>query len=305
MKHLAFLYYVISYSIGLPTLAVVIITFLKTKNRILKYFLPFLISVTLQLVFTTILRYQDVTHLYSNTYPNIGIKYLYLLSESSIIFTLPIFCHVLFSVKRTKLRNLSFGTLFVLSLGIIFSPYFLKYIPEQHQLSALPGFEIYRGIFFFAVLYSIIMLFFSLRKITEKHLRWLAIISLVFMFVSLVEILHCELLPILKHAQLPIPLSPLCYLVLNIVFLVLVVKNFLLIPVTIPNFRNLTDFKQYQLTNREKEIINLLIQGFQNKEISQKLFISESTVKTHIQNIYKKLGIQNRVQLVNSFKGIS
>lgn len=52
------------------------------------------------------------------------------------------------------------------------------------------------------------------------------------------------------------------------------------------------------LTNRENEILEQIAYGFTNKEISYNLSISESTVENHIHNVYKKLGITNRVQAV-------
>lgn len=51
------------------------------------------------------------------------------------------------------------------------------------------------------------------------------------------------------------------------------------------------------LSNREKEIAALVVQGFLNKEIAQKLFISEQTVKNHLHNIFEKLGVSNRLEL--------
>lgn len=52
------------------------------------------------------------------------------------------------------------------------------------------------------------------------------------------------------------------------------------------------------LTKREKEIISLLLLGLPNKHISHKLHISEKTVKTHLNNIFKKMQVSNRTQVV-------
>ena len=49
-------------------------------------------------------------------------------------------------------------------------------------------------------------------------------------------------------------------------------------------------------TDREKEVLYLLLKGLNNKEISKKLFISNHTTKAHVASIYKKLGVTNRVQ---------
>ena len=52
------------------------------------------------------------------------------------------------------------------------------------------------------------------------------------------------------------------------------------------------------LTGREKEIAKLVAEGYSNKGISKKLFISQDTVKKHLYKIFKKLGISNRLQIV-------
>lgn len=51
------------------------------------------------------------------------------------------------------------------------------------------------------------------------------------------------------------------------------------------------------LTKREKEIVDLICHGYRNKEIAQKLDISEQTVKSHCNRIYKKMGVTDRLQL--------
>lgn len=58
------------------------------------------------------------------------------------------------------------------------------------------------------------------------------------------------------------------------------------------------------LSPREIEVLKALIDGLSNKEIGEKLFIAISTVKTHIINIYSKLGVKNRVEAVNEGRRI-
>jgi DNA-binding CsgD family transcriptional regulator/tetratricopeptide (TPR) repeat protein len=60
--------------------------------------------------------------------------------------------------------------------------------------------------------------------------------------------------------------------------------------------------ERFGITAREGEIIRLLLEGKDNKRITEELFISDHTVKNHIHNIYRKLGVRNRVQLVRSFQ---
>ena len=58
-------------------------------------------------------------------------------------------------------------------------------------------------------------------------------------------------------------------------------------------------FQKYNISRREQEIVNLILQGKSNKEIEEELFISIKTVKNHVYNIFQKFGIKSRGQLVN------
>ena len=51
------------------------------------------------------------------------------------------------------------------------------------------------------------------------------------------------------------------------------------------------------LSDREKGVVQLVVQGFRNREIGEKLFISEQTVKNHLHNIFDKLGVSDRLEL--------
>jgi len=51
------------------------------------------------------------------------------------------------------------------------------------------------------------------------------------------------------------------------------------------------------LSTREKQVVELISQGFRNKEIAERMFISEQTVKNHLHNIFDKLGVSDRLEL--------
>lgn len=52
------------------------------------------------------------------------------------------------------------------------------------------------------------------------------------------------------------------------------------------------------LSNREAEVAELVSQGLPNKEVAAKLFVTEKTVKFHLTNIYKKMNVKSRAQLI-------
>jgi DNA-binding CsgD family transcriptional regulator len=61
-------------------------------------------------------------------------------------------------------------------------------------------------------------------------------------------------------------------------------------------------FTRLNITAREKELVFLLLEGKSNQEISEELYISLQTTKNYISRIYKKIDVNNRVQLVNFFR---
>jgi DNA-binding NarL/FixJ family response regulator len=52
------------------------------------------------------------------------------------------------------------------------------------------------------------------------------------------------------------------------------------------------------LTPREREIVRMVAQGLRNRDVGERLFISEGTVKIHLHNVYEKLGVDGRLELV-------
>ena len=56
---------------------------------------------------------------------------------------------------------------------------------------------------------------------------------------------------------------------------------------------------KYNISNREREVIQLILDGKSNKEIQCSLVVSIHTVKNHIYNIYKKLGVNSRYSLIH------
>lgn len=60
----------------------------------------------------------------------------------------------------------------------------------------------------------------------------------------------------------------------------------------------LSGVDSYGLSGREKEILKAMIMGLKNREIADKLFISEMTVKSHLNRIFKKFGVNNRTKAI-------
>lgn len=65
------------------------------------------------------------------------------------------------------------------------------------------------------------------------------------------------------------------------------------------------DASELGLSTREIEVLQLLSEGHSNQEIADQLFVSLNTAKTHISNIYSKLGVSRRTQAVQKARTMS
>jgi DNA-binding CsgD family transcriptional regulator len=58
------------------------------------------------------------------------------------------------------------------------------------------------------------------------------------------------------------------------------------------------NFAEYGISKREYEVLLLLAKGFSNQDIADKLFVSINTIKTHTSNLFEKLEVKNRTQVL-------
>ncbi len=70
-------------------------------------------------------------------------------------------------------------------------------------------------------------------------------------------------------------------------------------------FFNEEEWKKLNLTNRENEVLQLLVKGYSNAEIADKLFLSLSTIKTHTSNLFVKLNVSSRVKAIQKAKDLN
>jgi len=62
--------------------------------------------------------------------------------------------------------------------------------------------------------------------------------------------------------------------------------------------------KELEITTREYEVLKFISDGLSNKEIGEKLFLSESTIKTHVSNLLLKLNAKRRTQAIQIAKSL-
>ena len=90
--------------------------------------------------------------------------------------------------------------------------------------------------------------------------------------------------------------------ILSIILLSLLIALFFLLRKLKEKRKKEIAIEVSTLTNQENKVAELICSGMSNKEIASNLFISSSTLKTHIRNLYSKLEISNRQQLIDKLK---
>lgn len=185
----------------------------------------------------------------------------------------------------------------IICLAALFFPF------ATIALSAETGISIFLwilGYFFFGFLAVYRIVLFSDISRTNENLLYVAGFGLMFGRIGDAAgnltgiILQGKLIPL-------VIVSSICFVVTFIIFFLLYNKLYMPVPQPLPSQeeRLNTFVRKHELTLREAEVLNLIIKGASNGEISAKLFISENTVKFHVRNILKKTVCSNRTELIN------
>ena len=149
-------------------------------------------------------------------------------------------------------------------------------------------------------------LIFALRHAARVQEPWRRrLIRGLFLYYSaviLLIILSRTVLAVFSVDALLIRLYALLYNIPPVLYISHVLRTSLTAPV---EGEHRTEFDrisaQHGITRRERDIILCILAGKSNKEIVDELIISERTVETHVYNIYRKLQVKNRIQLMNLF----
>lgn len=304
-KHLIFFYFIFSCSIGLPSLVVLILAHMKSRWKALTYMIYFLSAKATELLFGSYIEYQLMNIPYG--FQPYELVIIYGLECLSIIL-LPLLVNELFAIARRRQINYVFSVLFGIGLVLITVPYFLgtyhevtspSFLQNGISIESLISYRIYRGFFWIANLYAFLVVISKIKTVNDIKERIFYIGFFAIVFIISFQTVRPVFKTFPEHLFIPIT----GYFYLNILILKYIVEKFfadtnLLKNYTLPAITA----DALKLTDREKEVLVLLEQGLTNKNIGDLLCISETTVKSHIQNIYKKVGVNNRVQLINSLK---
>ncbi len=311
MNHLIIILHFLSFTSGIILMA--LINYIKpVKGPVIKYTLLADLFYTFFLLFDTINLYVRKNITEGIGIVNLFFNYGQFISSILGVYFLCLVTHTLLSngfsdkVKR-QYNRIAFSVIIVLTLIYALGQYITI---VSHYLLYGVNILIFLSLGYCCLIY--LRNSFKVPQDIRKIINCcLLVISVFIPFYFLTSIIYG--LPAFMYK---IPYWPAMYSLVNIIGIIFIPKHHSDIE-DIPEAQkpeaqkisgNTNEIKadmydkfveNYGITERELEIARYIADGYSNPEISEKLFISTNTVKNHIYNIYRKVGIKNRYELIS------
>lgn len=306
MQHIFIFFYLAVLLIGAGALAVSGFVYHRTRNRLLGHFLLYLSSMTLFVL----------SYLFALSYANLNladisfslvllIVSVAILSSAVLMFSIPVFSHSLVLKGPSTWRNVIVGVISAISLVLMISSFNID-MAGKH-ISQSRGLPLYfaLALFYLMVIYSIGLKISYWKRLDEERksiARSITVLNITF-FPGVLYDVHLYV-----TYQVYI-FTPLFYCVFAVLFTLYVAKRYSkglrLTAADITEDSLNKALVRAGISSREKDIIRLMLDGFGNREIAERLFISLNTVKTHNRNIFRKMNVRSRFELAMKLRNTS
>jgi DNA-binding CsgD family transcriptional regulator len=302
-SHLLFLFYVAVLIFGVSVLALLAPRYFQTKAHRLGAFLLLFINITGLLVSMIIQRYIEINLSGAGQMLSNLLWALNKVTYPFLLFTVPNYYLALSGRSwRSLWRALSLWGAIGFVLVRIF-PFGLLLEGQRAQLVDKWIFFVLSGLFllilFFVLLNLSKSVFFEGKHQNGREIGFNAGL-VAFFFLGFVSDMYNQYFPIIFERSGQSLYLPFFYFIWVLGSAIFLFKG----PLSTVQMGsdNRAFFDRFRITKREKEIIALLEHGKSNRDIADALFISETTVKRHLQNIFQKASVSSRFELIQSLK---
>jgi DNA-binding CsgD family transcriptional regulator len=306
MQHMFIFFYLAVLLIGAGALAVSGFAYHRTRNRLLGHYMLYLSSMTLfVLSYLFALSYADLNLADISFSLVLLIVSVSIISFAVLMFSIPLFAHSLVLQGTSTWRNVIVGVVSAIALVLMISSFNIDMASKR--ISQTRGLPLYLAIalFYLMVVYSVglkVAYWKRLKVERQAIARSITVLNIIF-FPGVVYDLDLYL----THQVLIF--TPLFYCVFSVFFTLYVARRYFIglksIATEITGESLDKALVGAGISSREKDIIQLMLNGLGNRDIAERLFISLNTVKTHNRNIFKKMNVKSRFDLVMKLKNIS
>jgi len=303
MKHFIFLFHIFSFLAGFTGIILSVFAYVKYRTKLIKHYILFMTALTTLVIEQTFIAYE-IINLVDSLWLSVLLRMLEYVAGGIILYFLPLIMHELTEKEWTNRKKSVFRALAYAEVCLLFLYYLISY---QRVITLLAS-----GLLFLVIFYSLCFLLISFREIkseyTKRVLRVFMIITILLLPYMYLDT-RVEQIPILNklfpYGLLSVPVFYLIWNLLSIYFGLKYFKFYIDVPKSLQNEKGIIEekrkrfFERFNITKREKEIILLLNEGYSYNELAKELVISITTVKTHVHNIYKKVGAKNKFELIH------
>jgi len=295
--------YALALVLGFITIGTIGILALWSRKSSLLIILLFYSAYTLDMFVEIVHRYLLI-----NT-PELWVKFslfwnpVMIFSRFFLLFAILLFSYS-FAFKGSKKRIVFISSIFTTACFLVSLIVYLHRSDTETLGISIPDY-IYFVLIFFILAIGIIYIIRSKQAELEfqSQLDYSFLKKIVVFFtISSPLIINDDFVYIVT----PFRFAPLIYSM----FSILIFHHVYMLYRTVDSYKDYSDppdrrvFHKYSISGREQEIVLLVLKGYSNKKISEELFISLSTVKSHIYKIYKKMGVKTRFELMQIMKSV-
>ena len=304
MGHLEIAYDLLVIMIGLAALSIVVFWAARTRESDLRDFSILYACFTLVLIVLMLKKYLSLN------VEDYSARAWYVLSgldqtlSYAVIVALIHFLTGIYKVRYRRAITIVFLVMMLVTVALLLSPTGAVLDPAARTIRFGSGYRIATVLYFLSFTFALVLGYGLLRRAWHSERRNFLIGLLVFATVGYLET-SLNLLPALRRPTFTLSnesdflFSSIPYALYG----VFLIAYFLRFPVAIPAPLETdaipeTFLTKYGITDREREIILKVVQGKSNADIAGELFISLATVKTHLHNIYRKIDVDSRFDLL-------
>jgi DNA-binding CsgD family transcriptional regulator len=220
----------------------------------------------------------------------------------AVVIALIYFLLGVYQIKARRALTFAFVLLMVVCIGLVFSPWGAVLDAGQRSIRLGIGFQIQTVGYFASFTYAIVLGYTRLQRVWKTDKRAIVLGCLIFATVGYAE----TVASFLREMRSPLATlatesdflySSIPYALYGIFVIVYFLNYFVPASVEIDGLFE-SFLGKYGITGREREIILKVVQGKSNADIAGELFVSIATVKTHLHNIYTKIGVNSRYNLL-------
>lgn len=323
MTHIIFLIHVLSFIFGCVCIMFSALLYRKYKNGIARYYTLFLISLLMILLERTF-TYYKLASIFEGKYIDAAFWVVSCFGCGLLIFSLPLLLSELLDLAISEGKKLVFGLIAFLPITSLVLYYALPYKTLILNIIDAVLFLLLLYCFCLAVVLRSSFKSPKLKRMISPFMILLVLwLPSVFLDFRLQQVPRIQML--FPYGFLSIPIFYTAWNLLTVYYGRSYLDLVLLSSVRdgdevqekplreklgveaednagSEDNNDLDCSPEFVLTDREKDVAALLIKGYSYQKISEELFISLSTARTHGYNIYKKAGVRNKVELTNRMK---